>query len=63
VNQFIQDMIHLTEGEKLIKYWWLWLLIVFVALPFSVWYFKNEDKKFNRKMEFSKSEEDKRGID
>ena len=27
VNQFIYDMIHMTEGEKLINYWWLWLLM------------------------------------
>ena len=25
MNQFIYDMIHMTEGEKLINYWWLWL--------------------------------------
>jgi hypothetical protein len=28
MNQFWQDMIHLTEGEKFIKYWWLWLAII-----------------------------------
>ena len=27
MNQFIYDMIHMTEGEKLINYWWLWLLM------------------------------------
>lgn len=27
MNQFIHDMIHMTEGEKLINYWWLWLLM------------------------------------
>lgn len=28
MGQFINDMVHMTEGEKLIQYWWLWLLIV-----------------------------------
>jgi hypothetical protein len=33
INEFIDDMIHLTEGEKFIKYWQLWLsLIVFLFL-------------------------------
>jgi hypothetical protein len=26
IKQFVNDMIHMTEGEKLIKYWWLWLI-------------------------------------
>lgn len=25
MKQFLHDMIHMTEGEKLINYWWLWL--------------------------------------
>lgn len=33
MKQLIYDMIHMTEGEKLINYWWLWLIIlVIVAL-------------------------------
>lgn len=33
--RFINDMIHMTEGEKLINYWWLW--VVFIALiPISI---------------------------
>ncbi|HHX59141.1 MAG TPA: hypothetical protein GX707_00125 [Epulopiscium sp.] len=28
MNQFIYDMINMTEGQKLIKYWWI-LAIVF----------------------------------
>lgn len=36
VSEFIHDMIHLTEGEKLIKYWWLWLLIV-AAIFYVSW--------------------------
>lgn len=31
MNQFLQDMIHLTEGEKFIKYWWLWLAIILIC--------------------------------
>lgn len=27
-NIFISDMIHMTETEKFIKYWWLWILIL-----------------------------------
>jgi len=32
MKQFIHDMIHMTEGEKLIYYWPLWLMIVIAAL-------------------------------
>lgn len=32
MRQFIHDMIHLTEGEKFIGYWWLWLLVSVVAV-------------------------------
>lgn len=27
MTQFTHDMIHMTEGEKLVNYWWLWLII------------------------------------
>jgi hypothetical protein len=39
MKQFIHDMIHMTEGEKLVHYWWLWLLIligVYGYLEFKV---------------------------
>ena len=32
MEKFINDMIHMTEGEKLIEYWWLWLIIALVSL-------------------------------
>jgi hypothetical protein len=28
IKQFIYDMIHMTEGERLINYWWLWLSMI-----------------------------------
>lgn len=30
MGKFISDMIHMTEGEKMIEYWWLWLSITIV---------------------------------
>lgn len=32
MNHFIDDMTHMTEGEKFIKYWWLWTIIVLLSL-------------------------------
>ena len=32
MEQFVYDMIHTTEGEKLINYWWLWLIIIILAV-------------------------------
>lgn len=31
MKEFIYDMIHMTEGEKLINYWWLWLILLFAV--------------------------------
>lgn len=31
IKQFIHDMIHMTEGEKLINYWWLWITALVVG--------------------------------
>jgi hypothetical protein len=36
MNQFINDMVHLTEGEKLVKYWWLWLAIYIIAIIYCI---------------------------
>jgi hypothetical protein len=33
-KQFIDDMVHMTEGEKLIHYWPLWLGILIIAIGF-----------------------------
>lgn len=30
MKKFIYDMINLTEGQKFIKYWWLWLALLVV---------------------------------
>ncbi|MGG3798997.1 hypothetical protein [Metabacillus fastidiosus] len=27
MDRFIHDMIHMTAGEKLISYWWIWIII------------------------------------
>jgi len=37
VEQFINDMIHMTEGEKLVHYWPLWLAIVLLVTIVCVW--------------------------
>lgn len=31
MTKFIHDMIHMTEGEKFINYWWLWLIIMVIG--------------------------------
>lgn len=36
IKQFVHDMIHMTEGEKLIEYWWLWITLVLTALIFTL---------------------------
>lgn len=36
IKQFVHDMIHMTEGEKLIEYWWLWIMLVLTALIFTL---------------------------
>jgi hypothetical protein len=37
MSQFINDMIHMTEGEKLVAYWWLWSGIVLAGVADIVW--------------------------
>jgi hypothetical protein len=34
LKQFIHDMINLTEGQKLVKYWWLWLSLAILAFAY-----------------------------
>lgn len=31
IKRFVEDMIHMTEGEKLITYWPLWMGVVAIA--------------------------------
>jgi predicted cobalt transporter CbtA len=31
MNQFLNDVINLTQGQLLLKYWWLWILIIVTA--------------------------------
>jgi hypothetical protein len=37
MKQFIYDMIHMTEGEKFINYWWLWLGIFTIAIGWTIY--------------------------
>lgn len=37
VRKFLDDMIHMTEGEKLIAYWPLWLIIVIFGVAVSIY--------------------------
>jgi hypothetical protein len=37
MKQFIHDMIHMTKGEKLIHYWWLWLSGMVVGISIRLW--------------------------
>lgn len=30
--QFVNDMIHMTQGELFINYWWLWFIIIVIGL-------------------------------
>ncbi len=32
IKHFINDMIHMTEGEKFVEYWWLWILLIILLL-------------------------------
>jgi len=32
MKEFIYNMIHMTQGEKLINYWWLWLILFIVVI-------------------------------
>ncbi len=38
----IDDFINLTQGQLLIKYWWLWIVIICVAV-FSMIFNKKGD--------------------
>jgi len=37
LKQFVYDMIHMTEGEKLIYYWPLWLIVIVVCFGILHW--------------------------
>jgi len=30
MRKFIYDMINMTEGQKFIKYWWIWVIAIVV---------------------------------
>lgn len=37
VRKFVHDMIHMSEGEKLLYYWWVWLAMIGVCLLAVRW--------------------------
>lgn len=48
MKQFLHDMIHMTEGEKLIHYWWLWLAIVLIGIVMVTWSYLSTNRKHDR---------------
>ncbi len=36
MSAFIDDLINFTQGQLLIKYWWLWLGIIISALAIEI---------------------------
>lgn len=40
MSQFWDDMLHMTEGEKLVEYWWLWLIIAVATGIFAYFSWK-----------------------
>lgn len=32
----IEDFIHMTQGELLLHYWWLWSIIVIIAIVYML---------------------------
>jgi hypothetical protein len=41
---FIEDLINLTQGELLVKYWWLWGSIIVTLIIYEL--IKNKTDKF-----------------
>lgn len=31
MNSFLYDLIHLTQGELLIKHWWVWITLILLC--------------------------------
>ncbi|GIN88463.1 hypothetical protein J6TS2_48490 [Heyndrickxia sporothermodurans] len=38
MKQIINDLIHMTEGDLLINYWWFWILAVIVIVTIMILY-------------------------
>jgi hypothetical protein len=34
------DWVNLTQGQLLVKYWWLWAIVLVVAISFSEYFRK-----------------------
>jgi cbb3-type cytochrome oxidase subunit 3 len=45
MKQFFHDMIHLTEGEKFIRYWWLWLSLLLMGVVIFAYQLKRDKQK------------------
>lgn len=48
MKQFIYDMIHMTEGEKLVYYWEVWVgsaVFLYLFHVASKWYWERKGKK------------------
>lgn len=48
MTQFIHDMIHMTEGEKLFNYWWLWLVLATVGFIAGIIHEAAKDRRKKR---------------
>ena len=46
---FINDMIHLTKGEFLIKYWYVYLVLFLLFSILSYFHYKAKKKQINKK--------------
>lgn len=40
LSKFGYDMIHMTEGEKLINYWYVWVVVVAVAAIHGIYKYR-----------------------
>ena len=47
MNQFIQDVIHLTKWEFAIKYWYINLTLIVIALIVTYFTYKKDVKAMN----------------
>ena len=46
--QFFKDLVHLTSGEMLIKYWPLWLVVVIVGSLIGFYLWRQDEKRWRK---------------